>query len=274
MNFFKKVDCGIKHNHKNYQNQTEDLKGPSKDSLLSSLTLEGPFLFADVLDFKCLQEIVVNHRIDWLVHFRYFSGTSLVHSGTHWYTLVLLWYTLVHTSTFFGTHWYNLVQTGTLWYTLGTSRKFDIAHCKNMSPDWQSLIEMSPQRTIVCSGWAKCAARSPGQHRRTPQCHRTQQTMWVWKQNQQKQKKSFPDKLKLFVPSTIGAFGPESPRNPTPNLCIQRPKTIYGVSKVIDGVYSGGDIGDIWCKAKIGEEMYCSIEVLRSWTGESKTDGW
>lgn len=36
----------------------------------------------------------------------------------------------------------------------------------------------------------------------------------------------------MFVPSTIGAFGPESPRNPTPNLCIQRPKTIYGVSKV------------------------------------------
>ena len=39
-------------------------------------------------------------------------------------------------------------------------------------------------------------------------------------------------KLKIFVPSTIGAFGPESPRNPTPNLTIQRPKTIYGVSKV------------------------------------------
>ena len=38
--------------------------------------------------------------------------------------------------------------------------------------------------------------------------------------------------LKIFVPSTIGAFGPESPRNPTPNLTIQRPKTIYGVSKV------------------------------------------
>ena len=29
----------------------------------------GPFVFADVLDFKCLQEIVVNQRIDWLVHF-------------------------------------------------------------------------------------------------------------------------------------------------------------------------------------------------------------
>lgn len=38
--------------------------------------------------------------------------------------------------------------------------------------------------------------------------------------------------LRIFIPSTIGAFGPESPRNPTPNLCIQRPKTIYGVAKV------------------------------------------
>lgn len=38
--------------------------------------------------------------------------------------------------------------------------------------------------------------------------------------------------LRLFSPSTIGAFGPETPRNPTPNLTIQRPKTIYGVSKV------------------------------------------
>lgn len=39
-------------------------------------------------------------------------------------------------------------------------------------------------------------------------------------------------KLKLFIPSTIGAFGPDSPRNPTPDLTIQRPRTIYGVSKV------------------------------------------
>ena len=38
--------------------------------------------------------------------------------------------------------------------------------------------------------------------------------------------------LKVFIPSTIGAFGPESPRNPTPDMTIQRPKTIYGVSKV------------------------------------------
>ncbi|XP_001915437.1 L-threonine 3-dehydrogenase, mitochondrial [Equus caballus] len=38
--------------------------------------------------------------------------------------------------------------------------------------------------------------------------------------------------LRLFVPSTIGAFGPTSPRDPTPDLCVQRPRTIYGVSKV------------------------------------------
>lgn len=59
--------------------------------------------------------------------------------------------------------------------------------------------------------------------------------------------------LRIFVPSTIGAFGPDSPRNPTPNITvsyldfllimlyltkqiqnvqIQRPRTIYGVSKV------------------------------------------
>lgn len=38
--------------------------------------------------------------------------------------------------------------------------------------------------------------------------------------------------MRLFVPSTIGAFGPSSPRDPAPDLCIQRPRTIYGVSKV------------------------------------------
>lgn len=28
-------------------------------------------------------------------------------------------------------------------------------------------------------------------------------------------------KLRLFVPSTIGAFGPDSPRNPTPNVTVR-----------------------------------------------------
>jgi len=31
---------------------------------------------------------------------------------------------------------------------------------------------------------------------------------------------------------STGAFGLTSPRNPTPDLTIQRPRTIYGVSKV------------------------------------------
>lgn len=102
---------------------------------------KGPFLFADVLDFKCLQEIVVNHRIDWLVHF-----SAL------------------------------LSAVGENNVPLAVRVNIEGLH---------NVIELSKQY-----------------------------------------------KLKLFVPSTIGAFGPESPRNPTPNLCIQRPKTIYGVSKV------------------------------------------
>lgn len=39
-------------------------------------------------------------------------------------------------------------------------------------------------------------------------------------------------KTALFTPSSIGAFGPETPRVNTPQDTIQRPKTIYGVTKV------------------------------------------
>ena len=38
--------------------------------------------------------------------------------------------------------------------------------------------------------------------------------------------------LRLFCPSTIGAFGQATPKTLTPDLTIQRPQTIYGVSKV------------------------------------------
>ena len=38
--------------------------------------------------------------------------------------------------------------------------------------------------------------------------------------------------LRVFVPSTIRAFGPSSPRDPAPELCVKRPRTIYGVAKV------------------------------------------
>lgn len=41
-----------------------DIIKPSEESLEN-----GPFIFADILDFKGLQKIVVDYRIDWLIHF-------------------------------------------------------------------------------------------------------------------------------------------------------------------------------------------------------------
>ncbi len=39
------------------------------------------------------------------------------------------------------------------------------------------------------------------------------------------------NKCALFVPSSIGAFGPSTPRDNTPQETIQRPTTMYGVTK-------------------------------------------
>ena len=47
--------------------------------------------------------------------------------------------------------------------------------------------------------------------------------------------------LRLFVPSTIGAFGPSSPRDPPPDLLFQRPRTFSGVPKVL-----GQQMGEVW----------------------------
>lgn len=39
-------------------------------------------------------------------------------------------------------------------------------------------------------------------------------------------------KCQFFTPSSIGAFGPLTPKEKTPQVTIQRPTTMYGVSKV------------------------------------------
>lgn len=98
-------------------------------------------MYADILDFKNLQSIVVNERIDWLVHF---------------------------------------------------SAILSAVGEQNVSQALQVNVE--------------------GVHNILELCRR--------------------NNLRLFCPSTIGAFGPETPSNPAPDLTIQRPKTIYGVAKV------------------------------------------
>lgn len=35
----------------------------------SSLLPSGPFVYADVLDYKHLRELIVNNRVTWLVHY-------------------------------------------------------------------------------------------------------------------------------------------------------------------------------------------------------------
>ncbi|KAB7506498.1 L-threonine 3-dehydrogenase, mitochondrial [Armadillidium nasatum] len=142
----------------------------------------GPYVFADILDFKCLQEVVVTYRIDWLVHF----SALLSAIGEQNVPLAI---------------------------------RVNIEGLHN-------VMELSKQYG-----------------------------------------------LRLFVPSTIGAFGPDSPRNPTPNITIQRPRTIYGVSKVrclrFPGVISsdtqpGGGTTDyavqIFHDAIAGNEFECYLE--------------
>src|SRR5699024_8198322 len=38
--------------------------------------------------------------------------------------------------------------------------------------------------------------------------------------------------LKFFTPSSIGSFGPTTPKDGTPQDVIQRPTTMYGINKV------------------------------------------
>jgi nucleoside-diphosphate-sugar epimerase len=44
---------------------------------------------------------------------------------------------------------------------------------------------------------------------------------------------------KLFWPSSMGAFGPSSPKENTPQHCVMEPTTVYGISKLA---------GEHWCQ--------------------------
>eukprot|EP00698_Gefionella_okellyi_P023599 TRINITY_DN80_c0_g1_i1.p1 TRINITY_DN80_c0_g1~~TRINITY_DN80_c0_g1_i1.p1 ORF type:complete len:446 (+),score=78.60 TRINITY_DN80_c0_g1_i1:184-1521(+) len=57
--------------------------------------------------------------------------------------------------------------------------------------------------------------------------------------------------LRIFAPSTIGAFGSTTPRDQTPDLTIQRPSTFYGVSKVYLEL-----LGE-WYASKYGVDFRC-----------------
>ncbi|XP_046315253.1 L-threonine 3-dehydrogenase, mitochondrial [Marmota monax] len=101
----------------------------------------GPFIYADVLDYKRLREIVVNHRITWLFHY----SALLSAAG---------------------------------------EANVPLARAVNIT-GLHHVLDIATEYHV-----------------------------------------------RLFVPSTIAVFGPTSPRNPAPELCTQRPRTIYGVSKV------------------------------------------
>ncbi|CAF3343593.1 unnamed protein product [Rotaria socialis] len=102
---------------------------------------EGTYRYADVLNFSQIQELLVNERIDWIIHFSALLSMRAEHD-------------------------------------VPSAIKLNIEGVHN-------ILELA--RKYKC---------------------------------------------KLFIPSTIGAFGLESPRSPTPDICVQRPRTIYGVSKV------------------------------------------
>ncbi|KAJ2356224.1 hypothetical protein H4S01_006747, partial [Coemansia sp. RSA 2610] len=101
----------------------------------------GPFVYADVLNYRALDQIVVDYGIDWVVHF------SAI-----------------------------LSALGERNPALGLSVNIN---------GFQNVLEL---------------AKNHG--------------------------------LRLLSPSTMGAFGPTTPKDATPDLTIMRPNTIYGITKV------------------------------------------
>ncbi|KAI1316768.1 hypothetical protein EDD11_009506 [Mortierella claussenii] len=101
----------------------------------------GPFVYADVMNYSLLERIVVDWRIDWIVH--YSALLSAV-----------------------------------------AEKNPALALSVNMT-GFQNVLELA-------------------------KVHR----------------------LRLYSPSTIGAFGPSTPKFNTPDLTIMRPNTIYGITKL------------------------------------------
>ncbi|KAJ2499524.1 hypothetical protein GGH96_003445 [Coemansia sp. RSA 1972] len=101
----------------------------------------GPYVYADVLNYRALEQIVVDYGIDWVVHF----SAILSAAGERNPSLGL-----------------NVNING-----------------------FQNVLELAKNH-----------------------------------------------KLRLLSPSTMGAFGPTTPKDMTPDLTIMRPNTIYGISKV------------------------------------------
>lgn len=67
----------------------------------------------------------------------------------------------------------------------------------------------------------------------------------------------------VFVPSSIAAFGPETPADPTPQVTVQRPTSMYGITKVA---------GELLCQYYF-ERWGVDVRGLRypgliSWTAE------
>lgn len=60
------MECAklLRYNYGNENVILSDIIKPTKENLENE-----PFIFADILDFKGLQRIVVEYKIDWLIHF-------------------------------------------------------------------------------------------------------------------------------------------------------------------------------------------------------------
>ncbi|KAJ2598896.1 hypothetical protein GGF39_002457 [Coemansia sp. RSA 1721] len=113
-----------------------DIKKPAPEQRST-----GPFVYADVLNYRALEQVVVDYGIDWIVHF----SAILSAAGERNPALGL-----------------NVNING-----------------------FQNVLDL---------------AKNHG--------------------------------LRLLSPSTMGAFGPTTPKDSTPDLTVMRPNTIYGISKV------------------------------------------